>query len=73
MASVASTYAHAFADVVFDAHLDAGRAINGLRQMATLFGQSLESGRIRLFPLIRNADCWMPSSSAQASTGRSVI
>ena len=46
MASVASTYAHAFAEVVFDAHLDAGRAINGLRQMATLFGQSLELRRV---------------------------
>ena len=46
MASVASTYAHAFADVVFDAHLDAERAINGLRQMATLFGQSLELRRV---------------------------
>jgi len=46
MASVASTYAHAFAEVVFDTHLDAGRAINGLRQMATLFGQSLELRRV---------------------------
>ena len=46
MASVASTYAHAFAEVVFDAHLDAGRAINGLRQMATLFRQSLELRRV---------------------------
>jgi F-type H+-transporting ATPase subunit delta len=46
MASVASTYARAFADVVFDAHLDAGRAINGLRRMATLFGESLELRRV---------------------------
>jgi F-type H+-transporting ATPase subunit delta len=46
MASVASTYARAFADVVFDAHLDAGRAINGLRQIATLFHQSLELRRV---------------------------
>ena len=46
MASVASTYARAFADVVFDAHLDAGRAINGLRQIATLFRQSLELRRV---------------------------
>ena len=46
MASVASTYAHAFAEVVFDAHLDAGRAISGLRQMATLFRQSLELRRV---------------------------
>jgi F-type H+-transporting ATPase subunit delta len=46
MASVASTYAHAFAEVVFDAHLDAGRAISGLRQMATLFRQSLDLRRV---------------------------
>lgn len=46
MASVASTYARAFADVVFDAHLDAGRAVNGLRQIATLFGQSLDLRRV---------------------------
>ena len=46
MASVANTYARAFADVVFDAHLDAGRAIGGLRQMATLFSESLELRRV---------------------------
>ena len=46
MASVASTYAHAFADVVFAAHLDAERALNGLRQMATLFRQNLELRRV---------------------------
>ena len=46
MASVASTYAHAFADVVFDAHLDAGRAVSGLRQMARLFRQSQELRRV---------------------------
>ena len=46
MASVASTYARAFADVVFDAHLDAGRSINGLRRIASLFSQSLELRRV---------------------------
>lgn len=46
MASVASTYARAFADVVFDARLDAGRAIAALRQIATLFNQSLELRRV---------------------------
>jgi len=46
MASVASTYARAFADVVFDAHLDAGRAINGLRRIASLFSQSLDLRRV---------------------------
>jgi F-type H+-transporting ATPase subunit delta len=46
MASVASTYARAFADVVFSAHLDATRAIGGLRQMAALFTQSVELRRV---------------------------
>ena len=46
MASVASTYARAFADVVFRAHLDAGRAINGLRQISKLFNESLELRRV---------------------------
>ena len=46
MASVASTYARAFADVVLDAHLDAGRAINGLRQITTLFSQSQNLRRV---------------------------
>ena len=46
MASVASTYARAFADVVFDAHLDAGRAVGSLRQMAALFNQSIELRRV---------------------------
>jgi F-type H+-transporting ATPase subunit delta len=46
MASVASTYARAFADVVFGAHLDAARAIGGLRQIAALFGESVELRRV---------------------------
>ena len=46
MASVANTYARAFADVVFDAHLDAARAIGALRQIATLFSQSIELRRV---------------------------
>lgn len=46
MAAVASTYARAFADVVFDAHLDAARAIGGLRQIAALFSQSIELRRV---------------------------
>ena len=46
MASVASTYARAFADVVFDAHLDAGRAIAGLRQIANLYSESIELRRV---------------------------
>jgi len=46
MASIASTYARAFADVIFDAHLDAARAIGGLRQIASLFNQSTELRRV---------------------------
>ena len=46
MASVASTYARAFADVVLDSHLDAARAIGGLRQIASLFGESSELRRV---------------------------
>ena len=46
MASVASTYARAFADVVFGARLDAARAVGGLRQIATLFDQSVELRRV---------------------------
>src|SRR3954454_4718741 len=46
MASVASTYARAFADVVFATHLDAGRAIGGLRQITTLFAESVELRRV---------------------------
>jgi len=46
MAAIASTYARAFADVIFDAHLDAARAIGGLRQIASLFNQSTELRRV---------------------------
>lgn len=46
MASVASTYARAFADVVFSAHLDAARAIGGLRQIAALLSESVELRRV---------------------------
>src|SRR3954452_11789341 len=46
MASVASTYARAFADVVFDSHLDATRAIGELRRIAGLFTENLELRRV---------------------------
>ena len=46
MASVASTYARAFADVVFDKQLNPARAIGGLQQIATLFGDSVELRRV---------------------------
>lgn len=40
MASVASTYARAFADVVLSAHLDASRAVGGLREIARLLDEN---------------------------------
>ena len=46
MASVAATYARAFADVVFDSRLDAGRAVGGLRRITGLFTGSVELRRV---------------------------
>jgi F-type H+-transporting ATPase subunit delta len=46
MASVASTYARAFADVVLDVHLDAHRAVGGLRRIAGLLTESVELRRV---------------------------
>jgi F-type H+-transporting ATPase subunit delta len=46
VASVASTYARAFADVVLELHLDANRAIAGLRSMAALLAESMELRRV---------------------------
>jgi F-type H+-transporting ATPase subunit delta len=46
LASVASTYARAFADVVFDAHLDAGRAVSALRRIDSLLSESFELRRV---------------------------
>ena len=46
MASVASTYARAFADVVFSAHLDANRAIGGLRRISGLLAESSDLRRV---------------------------
>jgi F-type H+-transporting ATPase subunit delta len=46
MASVANTYARAFADVVFSARLDAVRAIGGLQQIALLFDESVDLRRV---------------------------
>jgi F-type H+-transporting ATPase subunit delta len=46
MASVASTYARAFADVVLDASLDASQAIGGLRRIAALLDESVELRRV---------------------------
>lgn len=46
MSSVASTYARAFADVVFSAHLDANRAVAGLREIARLLAESADLRRV---------------------------
>ncbi len=46
MASVASTYARAFADVVLSAHLDASRAVGGLQEIARLLAESADLRRV---------------------------
>jgi F-type H+-transporting ATPase subunit delta len=46
MASVASTYARAFADVVLGAHLDADRSVAELRAIASLLHESLDLRRV---------------------------
>ena len=46
MASVASSYARAFADVVLSAKLDADRAISELRTLARLLEESVELRRV---------------------------
>lgn len=46
MASVASTYARAFADVVLSAHLDASWAVAGLREIARLLDESAPLRRV---------------------------
>ena len=46
MASVASTYARAFADVVLSAHLDAARAVGGLDRIAALLSESMDLRRV---------------------------
>jgi len=52
MASVASTYARAFADVVLDAHLDAAHCIAELRAIASLLAESVELRRVWENPAI---------------------
>lgn len=46
MASVAGTYARAFADVVLSAHLDANRSVAELRTIAKLLDENVELRRI---------------------------
>jgi F-type H+-transporting ATPase subunit delta len=52
MASVASTYARAFADVVLDSHLDADRSLAELRAIASLLAESSELRRVWENPAI---------------------
>jgi F-type H+-transporting ATPase subunit delta len=52
MASVASMYARAFADVVLGAHLDADRSIAELRAIATLLIESVDLRRVWENPAI---------------------
>jgi F-type H+-transporting ATPase subunit delta len=54
MASVASTYARAFADVIFSAHLDADRSIAELRTISALLGESPQLRRVWENPAIPN-------------------
>ncbi len=46
MASVASTYARAFADVVLSARIDANVAIGGLREISRLLAESSDLRRV---------------------------
>ena len=46
MASVSSTYARAFADVILGSHLDPNRAVGGLRRIADLLAESPELRRV---------------------------
>jgi len=46
LASVAGTYARAFADVVLDERLDANRAIGGLRRISGLLAESPDLRRV---------------------------
>lgn len=52
MASVASTYARAFADVVLDSRLDANRVIAELRSVTALLNESSELRRVWENPAI---------------------
>jgi F-type H+-transporting ATPase subunit delta len=52
MASVASTYARAFADVILDTYLDADRSIAELRTIASLLAESSDLRRVWENPAI---------------------
>ena len=52
MATVASTYARAFADVILEARLDPRRAIGGLRRISGLLAESIELRRVWVNPAV---------------------
>jgi F0F1-type ATP synthase delta subunit len=52
MASVASVYARAFADVILHLKLDAGQALTELRTLQALLAQSVELRRVWESPAI---------------------
>lgn len=52
MASVASIYARAFVDVVFDAHLDPARAVEELRGIVALLDENADVRRVWENPAI---------------------
>ncbi len=52
MASVGSTYARAFADVILGAHLDVNRALSDLRAIARLLAESSDLRRVWENPAI---------------------
>ena len=53
MASGASTYSRAFADVVLEAQLDPQRAVCGLRRIEGLLNESKELRRVWENPAVR--------------------
>ena len=77
MASVSSTYARAFADVVFSAHLDAARVQSAdcarLQRCWRRAQICAGSGKILRFLPSRNGSCSTPSFSATELTGQCAI
>ena len=77
MASVTSTYARAFADVVFDQHLDPAKTLQEAQSLCAVgggqpgtagsMGSAFDSGGTEA------ALCWTPSSRARVSPGRCEI
>ncbi len=71
MASVGSTYARAFADVVFSTHLDADGSIAELRSIAGLLAESSELRRVWENPAIpEELDSRLGFAEAQITSAR---